>query len=85
MVKTLYHYIKVYPDKYIQNQNITTDNSFWGHRVYVGNDVTDLKPIGNVTITQGTTEIKAGKFINIQHGFEIKKGAALKMDIGPAY
>ena len=78
-------YIKVYPDKYIQDQNITTNKSFWGHRVYVGNAVTNLKPIGNVTITQGTTEIKAGKFINIQHGFEIKKGAALKMDIGPAY
>ena len=73
-------YAKVYPDTYIQNKTINTAKTYSSYRIFAGNAVTDKYVHGNVVISNGKTKMLSQKFINLQHGFEVKLGAELILD-----
>ena len=63
----------------IQNENILDSRTYVADRVNVGTHVTDEKPIGNVVLEGGTTQIK-GKSVKLMSGTLVKKGAQLKIN-----
>ena len=63
-------------DIYIQNENYALVRSITGNNIYIGSDVANSRPVGNVTVKSGAElNINAkGKTI-IKNGFIIEKGA----------
>lgn len=65
-------------DIYIQNENYALVRNLSGRNVYIGSDVTPLKPEGNVTIKSGAifkVEAKGKTLIN--NNFKVEQGAKM--------
>lgn len=63
-------------DIYIQNETISRDRYFGGRNIYVGNNVTNTKPTGNVVIKNGADVIfDASGNVFLEAGFEVESGA----------
>jgi len=67
-------------DVYIQNETITTNRYIGGKNIYVGSNVTNTKPQGNVVITGGAHVIfdAAGKVI-FDTGFKCALGSSFEI------
>lgn len=63
-------------DAYIQNETITGTRIITADNVYVGTDVTDTKPYGDVVLDQGDITIKAG-YVEIEGSTTISLGTTL--------
>ena len=75
---------RYYSSKFIQNKTLTeTDNIDGEYQyIYVGRNVTDKKPTGNVVVSQGkTVTLKAQKGVYIKNGFTNPLGSTFEIDI----
>lgn len=64
---------------YIQDATIYTDSTIISGDIYIGRDVTNEKPQGNVTVESGTLTLnKTGK-VFIKNGFKVKSGAQFRI------
>ena len=63
----------------IQNENILDTRTYVADSVNIGKHVTDSKPIGNVVLEGGTTQIKANS-VKLMPGTLIKRGSQLKIN-----
>ena len=63
----------------IQNENILDTRTYVADSVNVGTHVTESKPIGNVVLEGGTTQIKA-KSVKLMPGTLVKRGSQLKIN-----
>ena len=61
---------------YVQNEEITDNQYIAADNVYMGKNVTNQKPSGNVVVKNGRLEVNADETI-MQEGFEVKRGAEL--------
>jgi gingipain R len=67
-------------DNYIQNTSFSDFSVYINSPLTVGNNVTTLKPYGNVSIESGGHVIlKKGQGVTITNGFECKSGAILEI------
>lgn len=65
-------------DIHIQNENYSVIRKIVGENVYIGSDVTEIKPKGNVIIKSGSNVIiDAKKSTMFDKGFEVEKGSKL--------
>lgn len=67
-------------DTYIQNETIILDKYVSGNNIYVGRNVTALKPQGDVIITEGNEVIfdKEGN-LEFKGGFEVESGGSFEV------
>lgn len=65
-------------DIYIQNENISEPATYDGDNIMIGSNVTDTKPAGPVTISNGKTTITGNK-IEVRGVFSVQKGAELEL------
>jgi hypothetical protein len=76
----------LYSTDYIQNHTFNqnyTDNGYYQY-IHVGRNVTDKKPVGNVSVGSGkTVTLKANKEIMIKNGFSVESGGTFEMDVEP--
>lgn len=63
---------------YIQNENITGERIISADSIFVGKDVTDDKPYGNVTLGQGNIKIKAN-YVKIKNSASVPLGTKLRI------
>ena len=77
----------LYSTDYIQNHTFNqnyTDNGYYQY-IHVGRNVTDKKPVGNVTVGSGkTVTLKAQKGVYIKNGFTNPLGSTFEIDIDRA-
>jgi len=66
---------------YIQNENLTGNQTYLGGTIQVGSDVTPYQATGPVIIETGKTQMKALQEVFIKNNFEVQQGAELW--IGP--
>lgn len=66
-------------DAYIQNETIIGTRIITADSVYVGTDVTDTKPYGDVTLGQGDITIKAG-YVEIKESTTVPLGTTLTIE-----
>ena len=66
---------------YIQNENLTGNQTYLGGTIQVGSDVTPYQATGPVIIENGKTQMKALQEVFIKNNFEVQQGAELW--IGP--
>ena len=66
-------------DVYIQNLTLDRDYYIQGRNIYVGNDVTNTKPQGDVLITNGANVFfdASGKVV-LDKGFKCDLGSSFK-------
>ena len=65
---------------YIQNETITgTRTISAGSSIYVGTDVTDTKPHGDVILGQGDITLKAG-YVEIKNSTTVPLGTTLTIE-----
>ena len=64
---------------YIQNDTIVGTRMYSADSIYIGHDVTEVKPYGSVTLGQGDITFKA-KYITIKNSTLIPPGTTLKFD-----
>ena len=68
-------------DTYVQNQMINADTTYTGYKIFAGKDITNRCARGKVIVNHGETVLKGQKLINLQHGFEVRRGGSLKLDV----
>lgn len=66
-------------DAYIQNETIRGERIITADSVYVGTDVTDTKPYGDVILGQGDITIKAG-YVEIKESTTVPLGTTLTIE-----
>ena len=66
-------------DVYIQNETITGTRLFSAGSIYVGRDVTDTKPYGDVILGQGDITLKAD-YIEIKNSTTVPLGTTLTIE-----
>lgn len=64
---------------YIQNDTITGTRIITGDNIYVGRDVTNIKPYGDVILGQGDITLKAD-FVEIKNSTTVPLGTTLKIE-----
>lgn len=65
---------------YIQNETIGTNRYISGRNIYVGNNVTTTKPVGNVITTNNANVIfDASGEVFFEPGFECESGSAFEV------
>ena len=67
--------------KYIQNESLEGNQNIHAEEVFIGRNVTALKPEGPVSIENGKTTIKASQGVTIKNDFEVKSGAEFEIKI----
>ena len=70
---------KVADTVYIQNQTFTDDYDIYSDKTFIGKDVTDEQPHGDVVIERGKTTITHNNGVTIKNGFTVKNGAEFKI------
>ena len=63
----------------IQNENILDSRTYVADSVKIGKNVTDSKPIGNVVLEGGMTQIRA-KSVKLMPGTLVKRGSQLRVN-----
>ena len=62
----------------MQNENYALVRKLTGNNVYIGSDVTNTKPQGNVTVKSGAElSIDAKSKTVINNGFKVEQGAKI--------
>lgn len=64
---------------YIQNENITNNIDKIAFNTYIGENVTSLKPQGNVRIINGKTILRNLDKIFIKNSFKVERGASFEI------
>ena len=64
---------------YIQNQTFTESQTINADSVFIGSNVTTLKPQGPVSVDNGTLNINFQDKVIIYDNFKVKNGAQLKI------
>ena len=64
---------------YIQNETITGTRVISGEKIYVGRNVTNTKPYGNVVLGQGNITMKA-KYLRIKNSTTVPLGSTLTIE-----
>ena len=64
---------------YIQNETITGTRIISADNIYVGSDVTNTKPYGDVTLGQGDITLKAD-YVEIKNSTTVPLGTTLKIE-----
>ena len=65
-------------DIYVQNENYALVRKLVGNNVYIGSDVTNTKPQGDVTVKSGAElSIDAKSKTIINNGFKVEQGAKI--------
>ena len=65
-------------DIYVQNENYALVRKLVGNNVYIGSDVTNTKPQGNVVVKSGAElSIDAKSKTVINNGFKVEQGAKI--------
>ena len=65
-------------DIYVQNENYALVRKLTGNNVYIGSDVTNTKPQGNVVVKSGAElSIDAKSKTVINNGFKVEQGAKI--------
>ncbi len=79
LVKAYNSVINTPGDAYIQNETIERTRIITADSVYVGTNVTDTKPYGDVTLGQGNITIKAG-YVEIKESTTVPLGTTLTIE-----
>lgn len=62
---------------YIQNQTFTSSATINGDNIYIGRDVTNTQPEGNVNVSGGTLTVHGNNKVVIKNGFKVNLGGQL--------
>ena len=67
-------------DVYIQNASFSGNTTVIGKNIFAGKDVNRGAAPGSVRIQDGNTTLQAEQTVTIKNGFQVEKGASLKVN-----
>ena len=66
---------------YIQNETFYNKTNVHGNNVFIGRDVTNQKPEGEVVVIKNSTKVKSPGGTTITRDFEVKPGAEFEISV----
>lgn len=65
---------------YVQDETFSSDTNIIANQVYVGSHVTNEKPQGPVTVSNGSVKINSFNGVEIVNDFQVQQGATLEIN-----